>query len=99
MKEPTAMFFTEGEGMFTLRCKTVKQAQKEMQREIDLSTETDLEMLGFGKDLVIKLEDVQEQIMYEHRKCGIYTIDEPICMECGEELYRNRGRKTFVVYL
>jgi len=86
-----AFRFEDGDGMFTIGCKTPEEALAVMKRDF---YEWDHEELP--AEMV--LENVKEDWMYQHRACdGYYSIGENTCGACGETT-RGNGRKTFTIY-
>lgn len=45
----------------------------------------------------VKLEDIEEDVMYRCGDCEFFNIGENMCCECGGSL-KSRPRKTFVYY-
>lgn len=86
--KPRAFEMSEGDGFIALYCPTKEIACKKMQEEADDT--------GDG-DLKIKIDKIQIQQRFYCRHCQFYTLEEPICIECGENL-SPIGRKTFVYY-
>lgn len=87
--QPRALIYEDGNGAFTFSCKTKEIAQKVIQQALD-------EYINDNADekIICALKEIEQRRMYECRKCGFYTIDEALCMECGRELKGN-GRDTF----
>lgn len=88
-RKPEAHRFTDGDGFYTVRCKTKEQARDAMLAY--MKNDSDYE--GYE----ITIEDIHEEIAYLHRKCGYTTLGENMCGECGEPT-RGNGRKTFAYY-
>ncbi len=86
--KPRAFQMSEGDGFIALSCSTKEIAQKVMQVEADDT--------GDG-DLKIDINKIQIQQRFYCRHCSFYTLEEPICVECGENL-SPIGRKTFIYY-
>lgn len=86
-RKPEAIEYEDGDGIFTLRCKTKEEAQKAMQSLVDSD---------FPDKFKVKLDKIKETIMFAgHRKCGGYTIGDSTCWECGEDT-NHVGRRTFI---
>lgn len=93
----SAYFYTEGDGMYTMGCKTIDDAIEAMKKafeEFGKPGEAE-EYYGFSMDRV-KAENIKKDRIYYHRACHFYTVGENWCIECGEQTKGN-GREAFVL--
>lgn len=88
-RKPHAYPFTDGDGFYTVRCKTKEQAKTAMEEWMKNDPEYD--------GVEIKLDEIQQETAYHHRKCGYTTLGENLCGDCGEQT-RGNGRITFAYY-
>ena len=76
-----AIFFEDKDGMFAVGYKNKTDAIKALQELWDEDLEQKKQEMG---DIKFTEETVKEDVVYEHKICNYYTLDENICGECGE---------------
>ena len=82
--KPRAYIYETGDGCFALSCTSKYMAKEVMQECVDdyLNEDRPVE-----EKIIVSLENIKEARAHRaHLHCGsgYYTIDEPICNDCGE---------------
>lgn len=86
-KGPEAFMLCDDDGMGTMRCSTVEKAEKAFLELL----KGDTRLKEFDKN------KIQETTQWFCNNCMFYTLEEPVCIECGKD-FKSNGRKTFVYY-
>lgn len=95
-RKPGVGLLLDNMGFFTHRCPDKETALRIMRAEIATDPAYYEEFLGVSEES-ITLERIQEERMYEHRKCELYALGDNTCPECLQPCGTN-GRRTFVFY-